>query len=73
MPDVRHCDGVAMNARTVANVREQLARIAHLSPAALLPEVRTLVAALPADERERLRTVALVVIRATAGAPGDIR
>jgi len=58
-----------VNARLVTNVRDQMRRIRHLSTVALLAEVRTLVAALPADEREHLRAVALVVLRATAGAP----
>ncbi len=56
-----------MNARIVANVRDQLKRIRHLSTIALTAEVRTLVAQLPADEREHLRTVALVVLKCTAG------
>ena len=58
-----------MNARIVTNVRDQLKRIRHLSTVALLAELRTLVAALPTEEREHLRTVALVVLRASAGDP----
>lgn len=58
-----------MNARIVNNVRDQLRRIRHLSTVALSAEVRTLVAQLPPAEREHLRTVALVVLKATAGAP----
>lgn len=69
VPLLWRADGPAMNARIVTNVRDQLKRIRHLSTVALLAELRTLVAALPTEEREHLRTVALVVLRATAGDP----
>lgn len=51
-----------MNASIVRSVRAQLARIAHLSVPALKAEVRTLLEAMPPEERERLRTLALVVV-----------
>lgn len=56
-----------MNARIVNNVRDQLKRIRHLSTVALSAELRTLVAQLLPEEREHLRTVAVVVLKATAG------
>lgn len=53
-----------MNARIVLEVRRQLQAIGHLSGKALAPEVRTLIASLPASERATLRTLAVLVVRA---------
>lgn len=64
VPLLWRADGGTVNARIVNNVRDQLRRIRHLSTVALSAEVRTLVAQLPPDEREFLRTVARVVHRA---------
>lgn len=54
-----------MNAGIVRNIRDQLARIEHLSVPALKAEIRTMIEALPAHERHRLRTLAILVIGAT--------
>jgi hypothetical protein len=55
-----------VNARIVANVRSEVAKVMHLSGKALAPEVAALIAALSIEERAKLRLLAVLVVRATS-------